>query len=1037
MAKLIPGKIRTEGIALCDSKKVEILDVKDSFLYTRVDQYNLRYSLDDDAVFCSCDFFQKKKYCAHLAALEYFLKNDSAGKDLLAKMTEKESSSQEAQKLVSFGSLFLDKILLDKSSQQMSYELSATGQEDAYTGQFLWSLRISRLPDERSYVVRDILSFLRALNKGGHYQIGKNYYEPVRIENFDEASQDLLEFLRGLVTDYKGQDSSLVFPNAGRHLYFPASLFEEGVTRLMNLASFRLEYSFYDYAEVFFQDLHEEAEIYQFEVQERENYFELLISEKNYKLLYGGQFLFHNQTFYQLTTEQTKLIKALQELPIEQERVKRLQFDVSEQSKLAVSLLEFKKIGRVTAPERLFIHDFTVAFNFYLGTDKQVLLDLVFDYGSQTVTSREELRNLPFASNFEREQQVFKAMLEAGFADDFISQRPPLRPEEIYRFFSVLIPRFRALGNVYLSDELQSLSQTAPPKVSISMNGGLLDIGFDFTGIDQSEVDDVLDSLLSQKDYFISKTGQVLIFDENSKRISQTLQQLRSKHSKNGVIQTHSLAAYQLSELFKDQERVDLSQDFRQLAYDLTHPEDFPLPKLKVQTELRDYQETGVKWLSMLNKYGFGGILADDMGLGKTLQTISFLAAHLTKSKKVLILAPSSLIYNWSDEFAKFAPDLDVAVVYGLKNVRDAVIAEDHQITITSYASFRQDVEEYQGLHFDYLILDEAQVMKNDQSKIAQYLRAFEVERTYALSGTPIENHLGELWSIFQIVLPGLLPSKKAFLKMPAETVARYIKPFVMRRKKEEVLQELPDLIEVSYRNELADSQKTIYLALLKQMQERILHATEEEINRSKIEILSGLMRLRQICDTPKLFMEDYDGESSKLESLRELLEQIQDGDHRVLIFSQFRGMLDIIEQELSQMGMESFKITGSTPAKERQEMTKAFNQGERSAFLISLKAGGVGLNLTGANTVILVDLWWNPAVEAQAIGRAHRIGQERNVKVYRMITRGTIEEKIQELQDTKRNLVSTILDGAESRSSLSMEEIREILGISSESLEK
>ena len=242
MAKLIPGKIRTEGIALCDSKKVEILDVKDSFLYTRVDQYNLRYSLDDDAVFCSCDFFQKKKYCAHLAALEYFLKNDSVGKDLLAKMTDKESSSQEAQKLVSFGSLFLDKILLDKSNQQIRYELSATGQEDVYTGQFLWSLRISRLPDERSYVVRDILSFLRTLNKGGHYQIGKNYYEPIRMENFDEASQDLLEFLRGLVTDYKGQDSSLIFPNAGRHLYFPASLFEESVTRLMNLASFRLKY---------------------------------------------------------------------------------------------------------------------------------------------------------------------------------------------------------------------------------------------------------------------------------------------------------------------------------------------------------------------------------------------------------------------------------------------------------------------------------------------------------------------------------------------------------------------------------------------------------------------------------------------------------------------------------------------------------------------------------------------------------------------------------------------------------------------------
>ena len=565
------------------------------------------------------------------------------------------------------------------------------------------------------------------------------------------------------------------------------------------------------------------------------------------------------------------------------------------------------------------------------------------------------------------------------------------------------------------------------------MKGGLLDVGFDFAGIAQSEIDAVLDSLFKEQDFFISKSGQVLIFDEETKEMSRTLQQLRSKRTKNGFIQTSSLAAYQLAEFFKGKDRVQFSKDVQQLAFDLTHPEEFPLPELQVKADLRDYQETGVKWLSMLDKYGFGGILADDMGLGKTLQTISFLSSRIDDSKKVLILAPSSLIYNWSDEFAKFAPHLDVAVVYGLKNVRDELIAEKHQITITSYASFRQDVEEYKDNHFQYLILDEAQVMKNDQTKIAQYLRDFEVEHTFALSGTPIENNLGELWSIFQIVMPGLLPNKKEFLKLPAEKVARYIKPFVMRRKKEDVLQELPDLIEVAYRNELADSQKTIYLALLKQMQDRIIHATEDEINRSKIEILSGLMRLRQICDTPKLFMEDYEGESGKLESLRELLEQIQDGNRRVLIFSQFRGMLDIIENELDKLGMESFKITGSTPAKERQDMTTAFNDGQRSAFLISLKAGGVGLNLTGADTVILVDLWWNPAVEAQAIGRAHRIGQERNVEVYRMITRGTIEEKIQELQESKRNLVSTILDGAEAKSSLSVEEIREILGISAE----
>ena len=651
--------------------------------------------------------------------------------------------------------------------------------------------------------------------------------------------------------------------------------------------------------------------------------------------------------------------------------------------------------------------------------------------------TRLELEELPFASDFQLEQKVFQQALSAGFEADFTSTRPPLQPQEIYSFFTATLPHFRRLGRVSVAENLTALYQVERPAVSVQTNGGLLDIGFDFTSIDQTEVDDALEALFSANDYFISRSGKVLMFDEETKRVSKTLQDLRAKKGKDGIFQTQKIAAYQLSELFKDQEKVSFSEEFRHLAFDLTHPEEFALPTLKVEATLRDYQETGVKWMSMLHRYGFGGILADDMGLGKTLQTIAFLSSQLKKEINVLILAPSSLIYNWLDEFAKFAPEMDVAVIYGLKPVRDNLIAEGHQVMITSYASFRQDVEEYSQLNFDYLFLDEAQVMKNAQTKIAHHLRNFEVKNTFALSGTPIENNLGELWSIFQIVLPGLLPSKKNFLKLPAETVARFIKPFVMRRKKEDVLQELPDLIEVSYRNELADSQKAIYLAQLKQMQERVLTSTEEELNRSKMEILSGLMRLRQICDTPALFMEDYHGESGKLESLLELLEQIQTGNHRVLIFSQFRGMLDIIEKELKKMKMEAFKITGSTPAKERQEMTNAFNNGEGDAFLISLKAGGVGLNLTGADTVILVDLWWNPAVESQAIGRAHRMGQERNVEVYRLITRGTIEEKIQELQESKRHLVSTILDGTESRSSLTVAEIREILGISTETLEK
>ncbi|WP_180713834.1 DEAD/DEAH box helicase, partial [Streptococcus pneumoniae] len=645
--------------------------------------------------------------------------------------------------------------------------------------------------------------------------------------------------------------------------------------------------------------------------------------------------------------------------------------------------------------------------------------------------SRQELEELPFSSDADLEERIFQVCLAAGFEADFQSWRQALKAESVYHFFHDIIPVFEKLGHVDLSDKLEELYSLASPQVQIASKGGLLEIQFDFQDIAQEEIDQAMQALVANQDFYIDSSNQVYFFDEETKKIRQNLQELGQFELKDGTLQARKSLAYSLAHLFEGRDRVSFSQEFQNLAQDLTHPEDFPLQATQVKADLRDYQEKGIGWLQMLHHYGFGGILADDMGLGKTLQTIAFLTSQVTKESRVLILAPSGLIYNWADEFQKFAPQLDVAVVHGLKASREEILADSHQIYVTSYAIFRQDSELYQGMAFDFLFLDEAQVMKNAQTKIAQTLRQFVVPSVFALSGTPIENHLGELWSIFQIVMPGLLPSKKEFMKLPAERVAQFIKPFVMRRKKEEVLTELPDLIEVVYKNELEDQQKAIYLAQLQQMRDHLAQVSEQEFQRSRVEILSGLMRLRQICDTPALFMEDYQGASGKLDSLRDLLVQVADGGHRVLIFSQFKGMLEKIEQELPDLGLTSFKITGSTPAKERQDMTKAFNQGERDAFLISLKAGGVGLNLTGADTVILVDLWWNPAVEAQAIGRAHRMGQEETVEVYRLVTKGTIEEKIQELQEQKKHLVSQVLDGTESRGSLTLAEIREILGIS------
>ncbi|WP_049528573.1 DEAD/DEAH box helicase [Streptococcus pseudopneumoniae] len=1028
MAKLIPGKLRMEGAQLYETSQIEIIKEKDHRLYARVADEEIRYSLDDDLVFCACDFFQKRGFCVHLAALEHYLKNDPIGQELLGNLENVHEQKEEVETQVTFGGKFLESIQIPSLSE--IYQLSAQGQIEAGTNRIIWTLRVGLIQTQKFYVIRDIPLFLKVLETSKPYMIGKLYETSLNIRQFDESSQFVLNFLQGIVEDEV--ENALFFQNQGRHLYFPLSFFEPGVSLLMGLDEFQFDHQISSYSHLVFQDFDGQAGLFTFKIEEKSNYYEMeIVQQVELNSFYKGQVLFTKGTFYLLSKEQARLIEKLKKVSIDKSGRKILQFDTSDRDLLASTLSQFKDIGEVKAPDTLQIQSFRPSFYMEGEEDGSIRLDMQFQYETCLVRNRNELESLPFASDIQLEKQIFQLALSAGFEADFRSWRQSLKADAVHAFFQEVLPSFAALGELKISESLQDLYQVQKPQVHISSKGSLLEIQFDFQNIDQEEIDRAMKALVEKQDYYISSSNQVYYFDDQTKRIRQDLEELGIEDLQDGAFRARKSLAYTLSHLFKNQDQISFTEEFRNLAHDLTHPEDFPMKELNIQAELRDYQKKGIQWLQMLHHYGFGGILADDMGLGKTLQTIAFLSSQVQADTSVLILAPSGLIYNWADEFQKFAPDLDVVVVHGLKSHRESILAENHQIYVTSYATFRQDSEIYRDLSFDFLFLDEAQVMKNAQTKIAQSLRRFVVPSVFALSGTPIENHLGELWSIFQIVLPGLLPAKKEFMKLSTERVAQFIKPFVMRRKKEEVLTELPDLIEVVYKNELEDQQKAIYLAQLQQMQERLGQVSDSEFQRNRVEILTGLMRLRQICDTPALFMEDYQGESGKLDSLRDLLVQIAEGGHRVLIFSQFRGMLDRIEQELPDLGLTSFKITGSTPSQERQEMTKAFNQGERDVFLISLKAGGVGLNLTGADTVILVDLWWNPAVESQAIGRAHRMGQEQAVEVYRLVTRGTIEEKIQELQEKKKNLVSEILDGTESRGSLSLAEIREILGIS------
>ncbi len=446
---------------------------------------------------------------------------------------------------------------------------------------------------------------------------------------------------------------------------------------------------------------------------------------------------------------------------------------------------------------------------------------------------------------------------------------------------------------------------------------------------------------------------------------------------------------------------------------------------LQVDT-FRDYQKRGFSWLVFLHECGTGGILADDMGLGKTLQTIALLlwAKNKHKRKLSLVVAPTSVVPNWQLEIQKFAPKLSTVLWQGPDRMEKRVELDDADVVITSYALLRRDEEFLQSLDLRYVILDEAQHIKNPLSATARAAKRLESERRLALTGTPIENRLSEIWSIFDFVSPGLLGSLKTFEERysrpidrgdqeTSEKLRRIIRPLVMRRTKAEVAPELPPKIQQEIVVPMADEQQKLYKQMLKQVRDSLLSEVEEKgVARAQIQILAALTRMRQVACDPRLTNlsgEWSDETSGKLLALREIVEEAMAGGHRLLVFSQFVSMLTLIRATMEELGATYEYLDGST--KDRQERVERFNTDESiHAFLISLKAGGTGLNLTGADTVVHFDPWWNPAVEDQATDRAHRIGQDKVVTVYRLIARDSVEEKILKLSGKKRELVSSVL---------------------------
>jgi len=445
-----------------------------------------------------------------------------------------------------------------------------------------------------------------------------------------------------------------------------------------------------------------------------------------------------------------------------------------------------------------------------------------------------------------------------------------------------------------------------------------------------------------------------------------------------------------------------------------------------LKATLRPYQEDGLSWLMFIHNIRSGGVLADDMGLGKTVQTIALLLSVKQKAKKVqaLIVAPTSVVRNWQRELARFAPSLSVALWHGADRKDQEEQVRASEVVLTSYAILRRDIEWLLSIDFDYAVLDEAQHIKNPGSATAQAAKRLASQRRLALTGTPIENRLSEIWSIFEFVSPGLLGPLEKFEQRysrpidagdykAAQRLKAVIHPFILRRTKLEVAQDLPEKLEMDQLCELIGDQGTIYTQVMREVRAQVMGEVEKSgVAKSQIQILAGLTKLRQAACDPRLLglpREFTHGDSGKLQALRELLQNAVDGGHKVLVFSQFVSMLKIIEKTCKEDGINYEYLDGST--KDRIERIDRFQEDPTvGAFLISLKAGGTGLNLTAADTVVHFDPWWNPAVEQQATDRAHRIGQTKVVTVYRLVAAGTIEEKILQLKEKKRQLVTSVL---------------------------
>lgn len=666
----------------------------------------------------------------------------------------------------------------------------------------------------------------------------------------------------------------------------------------------------------------------------------------------------------------------------------------------------------------------------YLDRKKDlIILDLKFIYGNE-----KENKDYYIIRDVNKENNIKEVLDNLKFEEETDNKFVFVGSElDLYILLSDKIRELKEIGEVYYSDKFKY--NILNPNINASINENkdrnYLEINFNIENVDEKEYKKILKAFKEKKRFYKLKNDTIIdLKDDKAQEFFKLLDTLvgdLTKDISSSKLKINNNKAIYLNELLKNDELEFISgkEYLKSIADKINTIDniDIKVPK-NLNATLRDYQIDGYKWLNTLNHYEFGGILADEMGLGKTIQTISFLLSK--ENKKSLIITPTSLVHNWKDEIENFAPSMKVLIMHGDKNQRIKLFKEisEVDVVLTTYSTLRNDFEYYEKMYFDYLVIDEAQNIKNPFAKNTECIKNINAGVRFALTGTPIENNLIELWSIFDFLMPGYLFNRRSFEEKfikgdnkNIDELKKMINPFILRRLKKDVLEELPEKIEKKFFVEMNKSQKKAYTALVNDINKK---RENEEFKQDKITIFSYLTKLRQLCLDPSILIEDYSGGSSKIDVCLELIKENINEGHKILLFSQFTSVLKNLGDRLDKENINYSYLDGSTSANKRISLVNEFNEGDKDkVFLISLKAGGTGLNLTSADIVIHFDPWWNPAIEDQATDRAHRFGQKNVVEVIKLIAKGTIEEKIIKLQDDKKDLIENIISGDMNNSSL------------------